>query len=231
MRVLALDTALGATSVGVFDAVEDRLLAQRSMPMERGHAETLMPMIEAVLAEVPGGFESLDRFAVTVGPGSFTGIRIGLAAARAFALVSGKPAIGVSVLSAFVAPFLSMEMPQPVAALVDARHGQVFFQFFSVDGRSMAGPNLYSLDDVAAIILGSGAILVGNGVDRLVESASYRESGAPFPRNQIEPKAAPDIAWVARLGAVADPESALARPLYLRETSAMPQDRARIAQL
>src|SRR5208283_4509108 len=106
MRILALDTALPAVSVCVLDAQQQRPLAIESMPMERGHAEALMPAIGRVMAQVEGGFASLDRIAVTVGPGSFTGIRIGVAAARGIALACGIEAVGVSTLAAFAAPLL-----------------------------------------------------------------------------------------------------------------------------
>ena len=82
MRVLAIDTALGACSACIIEAGETVPLAAETIPMDRGHAEALMPLLDRLSAQVDGGFESLDRVAVTVGPGSYTGLRVGISAAR-----------------------------------------------------------------------------------------------------------------------------------------------------
>ena len=79
--------------------------------MERGHAEALAPLVERLMSGVEGGFASLDRIAVTAGPGSFTGIRIGLAMARAMGLALNIPVVGVSTLVAFAGPLLVEPKP------------------------------------------------------------------------------------------------------------------------
>jgi len=99
MRLLAIDTSLPAVSVCIYDGDAQQAVARETLPMQKGHAEAVMPMIERV-ARAGGGFASLDRVAVTVGPGSFTGIRIGVAAARGIALACGVEAVGVSTLAA-----------------------------------------------------------------------------------------------------------------------------------
>jgi tRNA threonylcarbamoyl adenosine modification protein YeaZ len=106
MRVLAIDTALGACSAAVLDIAGAEPLAVEQMPLERGHAEALMPLIERVMAGVDGGFGSLSRVAVTVGPGSFTGLRVGVAAARAIGLAARIPVVGVSTLAAYCASMM-----------------------------------------------------------------------------------------------------------------------------
>src|ERR1700710_1431126 len=106
MRLLAIDTALAACAAAVCDT-ESGILAIESEPMARGHAEAIMPMIARVMAKAQIGFDKLDRIAVTVGPGSFTGLRVGVSAARGIALASGKPAIGLSTLAALAAPFIA----------------------------------------------------------------------------------------------------------------------------
>jgi tRNA threonylcarbamoyladenosine biosynthesis protein TsaB len=228
LHVLAVDTALGATSAAILDTTSNRILAEESFPMERGHSEALMPMVTRILATSGVDFSDIDRFAVTIGPGSFTGLRIGIAAARGFALVHGKPAVGVSSLAAFAAPVLFGTERRPVAAAIDARHGMVFFQALGVDGRTLAGPGLYSVED-AARKTGDGPVsFVGNAADRL---AAARRDGNVESRagsGQILLRPAPEIAWVARLAAVADPASAPARPMYLREVSVTTHDRARL---
>ena len=92
MRCLAIDTALNGCSACVLETGAAEPLAMETLPIERGHAEALLPLVERVMAKVEGGFGSLDRVAVTVGPGSFTGLRVGLSAARAIAGgTSGDP--------------------------------------------------------------------------------------------------------------------------------------------
>lgn len=228
MRVLALDTALGAASVAIHDVAAGRTLAKASESMDRGHAEALVPMVERVLREAGIAFAEIDRFAVTIGPGSFTGLRIGIAAARAFALVHRRPAVGVSTLAAFAAPHLFGEGGRPVAAAIDARHGMVFFQAMNIGGRTIAGPGLYPLADAARRIGDGAVVYAGNAAARLAEARRDALVGMSSGHGTVMAMAAPDIVWVAKLGAAADPAAAPARPLYLREANVTVQDRARL---
>lgn len=224
MRILAIDTALGACSACVLDSRDPAPLAIEQTAMERGHAEALMPMIERVMAKVEGGFSSLDRVAVTIGPGSYTGLRVGISAARAIALAAGIPAIGISTLAASAAPFIGREGGRVVAAAVDAKHGQVWFQAMNAQGKQLVSVRQVNHRDAARTIgagpvslVGSAALAVANeawaiGLDALV----------------VDDAKAPDVTWVARLGMIADPESAPPRPLYLKAPETTPQDRARL---
>src|SRR3954463_520285 len=99
MLILAIDTALDACAAGVLDTEAGRMIAQESQSMKRGHAEALMPLIARVIEASGLGFANLDRIAVTTGPGSFTGVRVGLSAARGIALAAGKPAVGITTLA------------------------------------------------------------------------------------------------------------------------------------
>ena len=101
LRVLAIDTAQSACAACVIQAGEAEPLARESLPMERGHAEALLPSSTGSSPRSTAGFESLDRVAVTIGPGSYTGLRIGIAAARAIGLAAGVPVVGVATLAAF----------------------------------------------------------------------------------------------------------------------------------
>src|SRR5262245_45908159 len=112
MRLLAIDTALAACAAAVLDTETGVVLAGESITMERGHAEALMPLIERVMTQALMPFAELDRIAVTVGPGSFTGLRVGVAAARGIALAASKPAVGLSTLSAFAAPHIAADPGQ-----------------------------------------------------------------------------------------------------------------------
>ncbi|HEV2512808.1 tRNA (adenosine(37)-N6)-threonylcarbamoyltransferase complex dimerization subunit type 1 TsaB [Bosea sp. (in: a-proteobacteria)] len=224
MRILAIDTALGACSACVLDGSDPAPLAIEQTAMERGHAEALMPMIERVMAKVEGGFSSLDRVAVTIGPGSYTGLRVGISAARAIAFAAGIPAIGISTLAASAAPFIGREGGRVVAAAVDAKHGQVWFQAMNAQGKQLVSVRQVNHRDAARAIgagpvslVGSAALAVANeawaiGLDALV----------------VDDAKAPDVTWVARLGMIADPDSAPPRPLYLKAPETTPQDRARL---
>src|SRR5438552_111182 len=117
MRLLAIDTALAACSAAVFDT-DTGVIAGESLPMARGHAEALIPMVARVMAAASIGFDAIDRFAVTVGPGSFTGLRVGVSAARGLALAARKPAVGVTTLTAYAAPLLAANDSVPVLVAI-----------------------------------------------------------------------------------------------------------------
>src|SRR5688500_3442734 len=126
MRVLAIDTALEACSAAVLDTAQGGMLARASQPMVRGHAEALMPLLAALMDAAKIEFAELDRVAVTTGPGSFTGLRVGLSAARAIGLAADKPVVGLSTLAAFAAPHIAADDTISIAVAIDARHAQVY---------------------------------------------------------------------------------------------------------
>jgi tRNA threonylcarbamoyl adenosine modification protein YeaZ len=198
-------------------------MASESVTMARGHAEALMPLIARVMDAAMFEFAELDRIAVTVGPGSFTGLRVGLAAARGIALASGRSAVGVSTLSAYAAPVISADRSQTVIAAIDARHAQVFIQAFAPGGRTLAPARHAKIADALPAIAGPVHI-VGSAAAALAQAWPQ---DAP-PPTVAPPQPAPAIAWVARLGAAADAQSAPPNPLYLRPPDAQPQHAARL---
>lgn len=208
MRVLAIDTALAACSVALIDTAPDRVLSSISVPMERGHAEALMPMIDQAVGG-SAGLAAVDRIAVTTGPGSFTGIRVGLAAARGLSLAAAKPLIGVTTLIALVAPVLATGDGRAVAAAIDARHGRVFFQIFAPSGLGLVPARVLTAKD-AARMAGDGAVrIVGSGAAKVLEASTVQ--------HEIVPESlAPDPVWLARLGAAAPIPERMPRPVYLR---------------
>ncbi|MFG1297161.1 MULTISPECIES: tRNA (adenosine(37)-N6)-threonylcarbamoyltransferase complex dimerization subunit type 1 TsaB [Xanthobacter] len=226
MFVLAIDTALSACSAAVLDAESDSIVAGDSLLMERGHAEHLIPLVERVMGDAGLDFEHLGRIAVTVGPGSFTGLRVGLSAARGFGLTVNRPVVGVTTLAALAAPFLAMDDAVPVVSAIDAKHGHVFLQMFGVGGRTLIAPKVTSVREAARAVAIGPARLVGSGAAVLAEAWPAGEA-APVSVDEVP---APDVAWVARLGVAANPEAAEAKPLYLRPPDAKPQDKARIAR-
>ncbi len=225
MRLLAIDTSLGACSACLFDTAEPARTTTESLAMTRGHAEALMPM----LARVAGtsGLTTIDRVAVTIGPGSYTGLRVGVSAARAIGLARDVPVVGVTTLAALAAPLIGREAGRLITAAIDARHGSVYVTVLNADGRAVIPPRLANLKDAARAIGAGPATLVGSGA-RLVAQEAW---GMGLDVTVAEGADAPDIAWVARLGALAAPSASPPRPLYLRAPETTPQDGARIARL
>ena len=138
MNLLAIDTALEACSVGVAAAGGAPVL--RSEIIGRGHAERLFGMVSSAMAEAGVAFPALDRIAVTTGPGSFTGIRVGIAAARGLALVVGCPVIGIGTLPLVAAAARDGHGPRPVLAVLDAKRDEVYAQAFDPAGVPLSDP-------------------------------------------------------------------------------------------
>jgi len=207
MIVLALDTCLGACSAAVVD--DGRVLGRALEPMTRGHQERLAPMVREVMAAAGLPFSSLDRIGVTVGPGSFTGLRVGLAFAKGLALALDRPCIGVGALDALAA---TLGSDGAVAAAIDSGRGQIYLQSFR-GGEALTAPSVMSLDEARATLnaLGGG-VLTGPGASLLAEGL------AGF---QIAELAVADPAAIARLAAAAP--VAPPRPLYLRPPDAKPK--------
>ena len=222
MLILAIDTALDACSAGVLDTDAGKLIALESQPMKRGHAEALMPLIARVIKQAGIAFASFDRIAVTTGPGSFTGLRVGLSAARGIALAANKTVVGLTTLAAYAAPVVSDNAGQPVISAIDARHDQVYFQVVSGDGRSLSRPRVAPIEEALRASRFGAPHLVGNAAGIL---ADRWPTDAP-PPFRVDAQPAPDIEWVAWLGAAVNPDTAPARPYYLRAPDAkLPKDR------
>ena len=126
MKLLAIDTATEACSAAL---LINGTCTERFQTMPRGHTQALMPMVHALLAEADLDLRDLDGIAVGRGPGAFTGVRIGIAAAQGLALGSGLPVIGISNLAALA----WLAGPGPVAGVIDARAGGVYAGYYAVD--------------------------------------------------------------------------------------------------
>ena len=226
MRVLAIDTALEACSVAVLDTEHADAHAHESLPMQRGHAEALMPLLARVLGRAKLDFADLDRVAVTTGPGSFTGLRVGIAAARGIALAAGKPAIGLSTLAAFAAPLIAADDTLPVVVVIDARHDHVYLQVFGPGGRTLVAPRIAPLREALRVSTSGAPRITGNAANAL---AALWPAGERAP-TLVEQRSAPDINWVARLGAAATDTGVPPKPLYLRAPDAHPQDAVQLAR-
>ncbi len=210
MRILALDTCLDACSVAIWQ--DGVITAREWRPMQRGHAEALLPMMEDIRARAGLDYADFDRLAVSIGPGSFAGVRVGLAAARGICVARGLPLVGVNTLELLAAAIAD---EGPVGVAIDARNNQVYFQCF-LRGDALCPPGLLTHSQAAAVICETGAALhlVGSGAALLVGlcPANIRTSHLDL---------LPDAALLAALAATRDagPGSAIA-PLYLRAPDA-----------
>ena len=221
MLILAIDTALDACAAAVLDTETGQLIAQESQAMKRGHAEALMPLIARVIKQAGLAFAALDRIAVTTGPGSFTGLRVGLSAARGIGLAANKPVVGLTTLTAYAAPVVGQNAGRPVISAIDARHDQVYFQVVSGDGGSLMRPRVAPIEEALEASRFGAAHLVGNAA-RILADRWPADAPPPF---KVDAQAAPDIGWLAWLGAAVSPDTAPARPYYLRAPDAkLPKD-------
>ena len=202
MIVLAIDTCLFACSVAVVDG--ERVLARRVEPMSRGHQERLAPLVQEAMVEAGLGFDQLERIGVTVGPGSFTGLRVGLAFAKGLAAALDIPAVGIGSLEALAAPERGN-----VVAVLDAKRGQVYLQAFS-GGAAVSAPDALPIETAAARVAEFAPdILIGTGAALLADVR---------PGVRVTPADVTDPVAVARLAAARSPVPP--RPLYLRAPDA-----------
>lgn len=207
MKILAVDTALGACSVAVIDGANT--LAHRHEFMDRGHAEALAPMVEDAMRDAKIEFASLDRLAVTTGPGTFTGQRVGLAFMRALRIALHRPLIGITTLAAMAEAAKEETRIARAIALHDARRDEVYVE---IDGT----PEVLLFDETVRTLRNiesdSQIALAGTAAHRACEALSKI-----FVLSTIRQ---PDALWVARLAMVAPETNMAPRPLYLRAPDA-----------
>jgi tRNA threonylcarbamoyladenosine biosynthesis protein TsaB len=219
MNILAMDTCFGACSVAVtrLRGAADPVVVQDFERRQTGHAEVLMPMIERVMTDAGLLFKDLTHVAVTTGPGSFTGMRIGIAAARAIGLTLGIPVIGVPTLKVMAHEIVSN---QPVLIAVDARKDQVYAQLFDGAGHAVTAPQVLSYCDASRLGGGASIIVCGSGADDVVAACQADGIKAIAMRQDLQPSAASLATIVAALTVTGEHP---ARPLYLRPPDAKPQ--------
>jgi len=191
--VLAFDCALEALSVAIVD--QRQVLAETVEPPARDQAERLMPAIEATRLAAGLAWTAIDRLAVTTGPGGFTGVRVGIAAARGLALATGKPAIGLTTFAALAA---GAPASTAVAVALEAGRGEIYLQCFDGERRPLTQPAVVRPE---AAVLPAGCVPIG--------PASRLLGGTGEPRRV-------DAATLARLALAAVPSQSPPAPFYLR---------------
>lgn len=214
MRVLVVDTALDACLAAVFE--NGRALGVRTETMARGHSERLGGFVRDAVAEATGaggsgsgGFEAVDRIGVTIGPGSFTGLRVGLAFAQGLGAALDRPVVGISTLAALA--WSADGGRGATAAVIDARRGQVYLQTF-VDGEPASEPEALEIEAATERLASRDWRLTGSGA-ALIDPAAQGVETAPSPQA------------LAALTARLDPGDHPPRPLYLRAPDATPPTR------
>jgi tRNA threonylcarbamoyladenosine biosynthesis protein TsaB len=206
VKLLAVETALGACSVALLDG--EAVLFHRFEEMARGHAEALAPMVETAMRESGLGFAALDRLAVTAGPGTFTGQRVGLAFMRGLRVALKKPLIGVTTLEAMAAGTQSAK----AAAIHDAKRDEAYLLLWA-DGQAVSEPAVMPFADAVEKIRNHGpCALAGTGAP-----AAHQALGSTFNLTDIRQ---PDALWVARLARLRTASDAPPAPLYLRAPDA-----------
>lgn len=216
MRILALDTALKACSAALYDSARGEPLAVASRAMARGHAEALPAMVDALLETSGLGYGDIDRICVTTGPGTFTGVRVGLAMARALAVALGIPALGMTTLTALAHTAFAAGARAPLCVLVDARREEVYAQTFAAAGQALDQARVSSLEDALAGLPAGRVWLAGSAA---AAAAARRDDAV------VVDVTAPDAAAMARHAAALDPARYPPEPFYLRPPDAKPQAR------
>ncbi|MBK0019959.1 tRNA (adenosine(37)-N6)-threonylcarbamoyltransferase complex dimerization subunit type 1 TsaB [Brucella pseudogrignonensis] len=217
MKILALDTASSWCAAAVYDSGTNMVLAEISENIGKGHAEVLMDYIGQAMMQSGIAMAELDRVAVNVGPGSFTGVRIGVSAARGFALALDRPALGVSAFDALASEIAISHPGQPVLVLLEAHRGEIYAQAFGADGMAITGPMVLAREEALALIQqqSSDTILAGSAAAALNET----QAGS-FSVARGEPTAR--IGTYAKLAALHEPGEA-PKPLYMRGPDVKPQ--------
>ncbi len=205
MIVLAIDTASSFCSACLYDVDKQAALSRQSVDLGRGHAEHLLGMIDEVMAAAGYDYDAIDHIAVCIGPGSFTGIRVGVAAARGFALALNKPIAGVTTLQAIAGDYAANA---PFAVAIKAGRGQAFAQCFGVDASPHNDPFSINLEtEPDKLIEPRFSKIIGNAAE-LVDANRFVPS-MDGPTGAIE--------TVARLGVQSTTPPS---PLYVRAADA-----------
>lgn len=217
MKILSIDTAASYCAVAIYDSTRDAVLAQISENIGKGHAEVLMDYIERAVSKSAIAMADIDRVAVNIGPGSFTGVRIGVSAARGFALALNCPAIGITAFEALAFETQNINPLKPVLVLLEAHRGEIYAANFNADGKILSDPEVLSREEAAALAAKQidETIFAGSAASAINEALGER-----FQVTCEEPTA--NIATYAKLAALKQPGEA-PKPLYMRGPDAKPQ--------
>lgn len=216
--LLAIDTSGPFCSAALWSLEHNKCVAEVSENLGRGHAERLMPMLEELLEKQDAKWSAISKLAVVIGPGSFTGLRVGIATARGLALALDAPCVGVTVFEAFAQNyFTSGQNRKPVLIAMDAKRNQYWIQSFDAQGYPQTNPIQVEAEKIAENIDKATSGIIGSGAKLIAEACEGSI-------NVINDSPSPPIVAVAAIGAKAENDSTSPRPLYLRAPDAKPQN-------
>lgn len=216
MIILAIDTASTLCAACVWDAGAGRELGRCVEDIGKGHAERLMDVIAAALAAAGRSYADIGAISVAVGPGSFTGIRVGVSAARGLALALKVPVRGVTTLSAIAEEARTRFAGRRIVASIDAKRGEIYVEDHGADGSLVSGPAIVPIENAGALVLGDRPVLAGSGAALIAADAD------PAAYDLAGGSATADIGVYARLAATGAFDTRPS-PLYLRGPDARPQ--------
>lgn len=221
MLLLALDTSTVACSAALLR--EETILADEELPMIRGHAEALLPMVARIMAQAGVPFREIDRLAVTIGPGHFTGLRAGIAAARGLALALDRPLVGITTLEAVAAGVPEAERRGRILIVaIDSKREEAYLQAFDERLAACASPEALQPAAYAARFAAkrpaASVLLAGDGAGAL--GGAFAALGIGFMRATGSGHAS--AAVVARLAASRPVPAMAPRPLYLHPAETKP---------
>ncbi len=229
MPILAIDTSMAACSAAILLPGAPKPF-QRFEAMSRGHAEAIFPMIEAVMADAGIAFDALTKIAVTLGPGSFTGVRAGIAAARGLALAARVPVVGATSLEVMALGCVRLAgegaLANGFAVIHDAKRDEVYLQIFNERGEALSDPQVLAVADAAAALPAGLTPIAGSGAP-IVAAHAERSGRVLRPLLADLLPAAADLALLARDRTPSDHPPA---PLYLRAADAKPQSDKTVAR-
>lgn len=230
MRVLALDTALGACQVAVALSARREEAVIRRIDDAIGRAEAIVALADEALAAAGTDLGDIERIAVTVGPGSFTGIRVALSYALGLGVALGVPVVGVGTLDAFAVEAAAGDpgatgnaVGPPIMAVVDARHGAAYARCYDADANGRTEPSRMALGDIAAKTP-PGAVVIGNAADLLAAALEHA------PPVHVLQREAVDCLALVRCALFERPPFPRPTPLYLREADAVAPARAQVVR-
>lgn len=217
MILLAIDCAASLCAASVYDAGAGRELGRSVRDLGKGHAEHLMAVIGEALAQAGVGYPDLGLIAVSTGPGSFTGVRVGVSAARGLSLALKIPAVGVTTLEALAAETRAALGPRTVLAALDAGRGEIHAALYDEAGVALREPAVLMLAE-AAVLAATGHVALAGTAAKLIADAVVPDKAFEFGSTL----ATADIGTYARLAAGKEPGER-PKPVYLRAPDAKPQ--------
>ncbi len=205
MLILAFDTTVASCSVALWR--DGKSLRTEYRPMKNGQAEALIPLIEGIMNACDTSYSDLDRIAVTLGPGSFTGVRVGIATARAIGLAAEKPLVGIATTEVYAAA--APEENKNILTAIDTKRGDLYVQIFDTSLKSLSNIEVTTIGELPKLIGPDPVTVVGDAAlavtDVLGESATLSDA-PPFP----------DVALLAKLSSTRTPEPRDIAPIYAR---------------